>query len=159
MERLDIICVGTLKEKYLKDLCAEYQKRLTRFCKVNITELSEFKLRENPVEADIHRALEAEGRAMMSACDAGSFKIALCIEGEQYSSEKFSKLLDRAFLERGRVTLIIGSSHGISEDVKKQCDLRLSMSKMTFPHQLARGMLLEQVYRAYMIRTDRAYHK
>ncbi len=159
MERLDIICVGTLKEKYLKDLCAEYQKRLTRFCKVKITELSEYKLPSNPADSDIKRALEAEGRAMMSACDAGSFKIALCIEGEQCDSEKFSKVIERAFLERGRVTLIIGSSHGINDDVKKMCDLRLSMSKMTFPHQLARGMLLEQVYRAYMIRTDRAYHK
>ena len=159
MERLDIICVGTLKEKYLKELCAEYQKRLTRFCKINITELSEFKLPNNPADADISRALEAEGRAMTSACDMSSFKIALCIEGEQYDSEKFSKHLERAFIERGRVTLFIGSSHGINEDVKKMCDMRLSMSKMTFPHQLARGMLLEQLYRAYMIRTDRAYHK
>jgi len=159
MERLDIICVGTLKEKYLKELCAEYQKRLTRFCKITVTELSEYKLPTNPADADIKRALEAEGRAMLSACDGGSFKIAMCIEGEHLDSEKFSKKLETAFLNCGRVTLFIGSSHGIADDVKKACDMRLSMSKMTFPHQLARGMLLEQLYRAYMIRTDRAYHK
>lgn len=159
MERLDIICVGTLKEKYLKDLCAEYQKRLTRFCKINITELSEFKLPQNPADSDINRALESECRAMQNACDMSSYKIALCIEGEQYESEKFASKLENAFLQKGRVTLFIGSSHGMHDEIKKMCDMRLSMSKMTFPHQLARGMLLEQIYRAYMIRTDRAYHK
>ena len=159
MERLDIICVGTLKEKYLRELCAEYEKRLTRFCKINITELSEFKLPNQPADADINRALESEGRAMLSACDIGSYKIALCIEGNQYNSEKFATMLDNAFLTKGRVTMFIGSSHGISDNVKNVCDLRLSMSKMTFPHQLARGMLLEQIYRTYMIRGGRSYHK
>ncbi len=159
MERLDIICVGTLKEKYLRELCAEYQKRLTRFCKLNITELNEFKLTTDPTDADIERALENEGRAMLSACDMGSYKIALCIEGTQYESEKLADLLERAFLQQGRVTMFIGSSHGIADSVKKMCDMRLSMSKMTFPHQLARGMLLEQIYRSYMIRGGRSYHK
>lgn len=159
MERLDIICVGTLKEKYLRELCAEYQKRLTRFCKLNVTELSEFKLPNQPSDADIGRALDNEGKAMLSACDMGSFKIALCIEGTQYDSEKLAAVLDTAFLTQGRVTMFIGSSHGISDSVKNVCELRLSMSKMTFPHQLARGMLLEQIYRTYMIRGCRAYHK
>ncbi len=159
MERLDIICVGTLKEKFLRELCAEYQKRLSRFCKLNITELSEFKVPDRPADADIDRALESEGKAMLSACDMGSYKIALCIEGTQHDSEKFASVLDTAFLTKGRVTMFIGSSHGISDSVKNVCDLRLSMSKMTFPHQLARGMLLEQIYRTYMIRGGRSYHK
>ncbi len=159
MERLDIICVGTLKEKFLRELCGEYEKRLTRFCKLNITELAEFKLPNQPSDADIDRALDSEGKAMLSACDMTSFKIALCIEGGQYDSEKFAKTLDNAFLTKGRVTMFIGSSHGISDSVKNVCDLRLSMSKMTFPHQLARGMLLEQIYRTYMIRGGRSYHK
>lgn len=159
MERLDIICVGTLKEKYLRELCAEYEKRLTRFCKLNITELSESKLPNQPSDADIERALESEGRAMLSACDMSSYKIALCIEGTQYDSEKLASLLDGAFLTKGRVIMFIGSSHGIADSVKKLCEMRLSMSKMTFPHQLARGMLLEQIYRTYMIRGGRAYHK
>ena len=159
MERLDIICVGTLKEKFLRELCGEYEKRLSRFCKLNITELSEYKLPNDPADADITRALESEGRAMLSACDTGSFKIALCIEGVHYDSEKFASVLDTAFLTKGKVTMFIGSSHGICQNVKDVCDMRLSMSKMTFPHQLARGMLLEQVYRTYMIRGGRSYHK
>ena len=159
MEKLDIICVGNLKEKFLRELCGEYEKRLSRFCKLSITELAEYKLPTQPADADIERALDAEAKAMLSACDMGSYKIALCIEGSQYDSEKFAKMLDGAFLTKGRVTMFIGSSHGISESVKKICDLRLSMSKMTFPHQLARGMLLEQIYRTYMIRFNRSYHK
>ncbi len=159
MEKLDIICVGTLKEKYLKELCAEYQKRLSRYCKITIKELPEYKVNQNPSQTEIDKALDIEGKAMLSACDDGAYKIALCIEGDMVSSEQLSKTLDSAMLSRGKMALFIGSSHGICDSVKKACDKRISMSKMTFPHQLARGMLLEQIYRAYKIRNKEAYHK
>ncbi len=159
MERIDIICVGTLKEKHLKDLCGEYIKRLSRFCKLNIIELSESKLASVPNDAQIEAALENEAKSMLSACDSASYKIALCIEGDQVASEKFGGIIQDGAMKNGKITFFIGSSHGMSESVKSICDKRLSMSKMTFPHQLARGMLLEQIYRTYMIRTNSCYHK
>lgn len=159
MEKIDIICVGTLKEKYLKELCAEYQKRLSRYCKLEIKELPECRLPQNPSQSEIEKSLETEAQKMLAATDSASYKVALCIEGDMPSSEQLSKTLDSAMLQKGRMTFIIGSSHGMSDTVKLACDKRMSMSKMTFPHQLARGMLLEQVYRAYKIRKNEDYHK
>lgn len=159
MEKIDIICVGGLKEKYLKDMCAEYAKRLSRFCKLTVKELAEYKLPDDPSDGDIARALENEAKVIIAATDAGSYKIALCIEGNEMPSEKLARSMESAAVSCGRFTFIIGSSHGMSDSVKKMCDMRLSMSKMTFPHQIARGMLLEQIYRSYMIRTGRSYHK
>ena len=159
MEKIDIICIGSLKEKYLRDMCAEYSKRLSRFCKLTVKELAEARLPDNPSEGEIERALEAEAKAIMAAADPASNKIALCIEGGQMPSEKLAQKMGSLAMTNGSFTFIIGSSHGLSESVKSACSMRLSMSQMTFPHQLARGMLLEQIYRSYMIRTNRSYHK
>lgn len=158
MERVDIVCVGSLKEKYLRELCGEYQKRLTRFCKLNIVELAESRLPSDPSDGDIARALDSEARAILAASD-GAYRIAMCIEGDEPSSEKLASIMERSAAIRGRVAFIIGSSHGLADSVKQAADIRMSMSRMTFPHQIARGMLLEQVYRSYMIRGGGSYHK
>lgn len=145
MYKVNIVCVGKLKEEYLKQAVAEYVKRLSRFADVKITELAE------------EKALAAEGEAILRA--ARGYKIALCVEGVKEDSLAFAKRIG-ALCDRGaEITFIIGSSCGIAENVKSQVDLKLSFSDMTFPHQLMRVILLEQVYRAYMILNGSTYHK
>ncbi|MBR1423067.1 MAG: 23S rRNA (pseudouridine(1915)-N(3))-methyltransferase RlmH [Ruminococcus sp.] len=161
MIRINIICVGKLKEKYLRDASAEYEKRLSGFCKLNIIELSEAKLPSEPNDSEISKALTAEGEAMEQYLDAGScYNIAMCIEGKQMTSEKLSKEIEKCGISgSSTINFIIGSSFGIDEKTKKKVDLKLSMSEMTFPHQLARIMLLEQIYRAFQISVGSRYHK
>ena len=159
MERIDIICVGTLKEKAMREIVAEYVKRLGRFCKIQITELAEKRLDDESNETQIQKILEQEGENMLRAVPDDAFKIALCIEGAGCSSEKFAKKMERGFEKSGKVAFFIGSSHGMSDRVKNVCDLRFSMSELTFPHQLARCMLVEQIYRTYKIRRGESYHK
>lgn len=159
MERIDIICVGTLKEKFMRELCEEYKKRLSRYCKLTLHELSEYRLPSEPSEAEITRALEAEAEQMLNITPVGAYKIAMCIEGKMLDSVALSKQLQGAMDRQGKVTIYIGSSYGLAGSLKSQCDLRLSMSPMTFPHQLARGMLFEQLYRSYKIRKNETYHK
>ncbi len=159
MEKIDIICVGTLKESALRELAREYEKRLSRFCRLKITELDEARLPRDPRQADVERALEKEGEAMISAAPAGAYAVALCVEGKRQSSENFAALLENAALRRGGTAFFIGSSYGLSKKVKDFCDLRLSLSDMTFPHQLFRVILLEQLYRAHKIRAGETYHK
>ncbi len=157
---ITIICLGKLKENYLRDACAEYSKRLGAFCKLNIVELNPAKLPENPSQAQIDLALEDEAKRIAEKIPKGAACFALCIEGKQYSSEKFSALLEAASVEGGsNAVFIIGSSFGLSENIKQICKYRLSMSEMTFPHQLARVMLLEQLYRAFQISSGGKYHK
>lgn len=159
MMNVNIICLGRLKEQYLRDMSAEYVKRLGAFCKVNIVELNPERLPDNPSEAEISAALEKEGRVILSKISSSDKVIALCIEGKLMSSEQLSqRLVDYSF-SGGAVDFVIGSSCGLSESVKKRADLRLSMSPMTFPHQLARVMLLEQIYRAFSISAGTKYHK
>ncbi len=159
MMNINLITVGKLKEGYLRDACAEYVKRLGAYCRIKITELQESRLSDNPSEKEIAAALDNEGKAILSAA-AGSAIIAMCIEGRQMSSEKFSSTLDRMGVEgKSSVSIIIGSSFGLSENVKKAAEIRMSMSEMTFPHQLARVMILEQLYRAMSISNGGKYHK
>ena len=157
---INIVSVGKLKEGYLREASAEYEKRIKGFSKINIMELNESRLPDNPSEALIEKALSDEATMMESYLSGKSFNIAMCIEGKQLSSEKLSKKLDETgVLGYSTVNFFIGSSFGLSEKVKQQCHLRLSMSEMTFPHQLARIMLLEQIYRAFTIIHNRKYHK
>jgi 23S rRNA (pseudouridine1915-N3)-methyltransferase len=158
MLRVNIICVGNLKEKYLKDGCAEYLKRLSAFCKPQVVELKEEKA-PGEKEGEIARSLEKEGQQMLPYLE-GAYNIALCIEGKQMPSEKLADQLEEVAL-RGfsKVNFIIGGSYGIWQKVKDQCQMRLSMSQMTFPHQLARMMVLEQLYRAFTIQNNIKYHK
>ena len=160
MLNVTIIVPGNLKEKYLRDAQAEYCKRLTSFCKINIIEVSVERLPNQPGDAEISSALEKEGRRILAAVPKNSFLYAMCIEGKQRSSIAFSQELERLTVSgNSHVTFVIGSSFGLSEEVKRAADASLSMSEMTFPHQLARIMLLEQLYRAFQISAGGKYHK
>lgn len=159
MIKVTLIALGNLKEKYLKDAAAEYSKRLSGYCELKIVELSPVKLPERPSEAQISNALEKEATAIIKAIPSGSFSVALCIEGKSYTSENFAKKINNLCAEGKPLTLIIGSSYGLSETVKRYADMRLSVSDMTFPHQLFRIMLLEQLYRTFKINSGGSYHK
>ena len=159
MRNIRIITVGKLKEKYLTDGCAEYIKRLSAFGKAQIIELDEVRLPDKPSQSQIDAALDSEGEKILDKAK-GSALIALCIEGDMLSSEQLAKKLDE--IEQrgaGALSFAIGSSFGLSPKVKSAAALRLSVSRMTFPHQLARIMLLEQTYRALKIAAGERYHK
>lgn len=160
MINLDIICVGKLKEQYLRDASAEYQKRMQTICKLTVTELTPEKLSDNPSQKEIDKALEAEGKRIIEKIPKGAAVFAMCIEGKQRSSEELSRELDDLALSGvSNAVFIIGGSFGLSDEVKMKSRCKLSMSKMTFPHQLARIMLLEQLYRASQISIGTRYHK
>ena len=153
-----LVTVGNLKEKYLREAFAEYSKRLGRFCTFQTVELNEVRLPEKPSEKEIEKALDSEGKMILKECRG--YIIAMCIEGKQFPSTEFAKKLENAARDGGsNVTFVIGSSCGLSEEVKKAAQLKLSMSQMTFPHQLARVMLAEQIYRAFQISSGGKYHK
>ena len=161
MITINIIAVGKLKENYLKMASDEYSKRLSAFCKLNIIELSENRLSDNPSVKEILNGLLAESKSMSQYVNAKSaFNIAMCIEGKKLSSQKLSSEIETCGVNGfSTINFIIGSSFGISDEVKNKCHLKLSMSDMTFPHQLARIMLLEQIYRAIQISKGTKYHK
>lgn len=161
MLTVTVICIGKLKEEYLRMACGEYQKRLGAFCKLNLVELSEYKIPGNPSQAQIDKAIEEEGKDILSHIKPGNNAvIPLCIEGKQLSSEGLAdKMSQLALSGKSEIYFIIGGSFGLSDEVKRAGSLKLSMSPMTFPHQLARVMLLEQIYRAFQINTNGKYHK
>ncbi len=160
MQKVTILCVGKLKEKFYLDAAAEYAKRLSRYCTLQLLELPECRLPEEPSPAEVQRALEAEAAAIREKLPRGGAVIALCIEGKPCSSVELSRrMADLAISGASQLTFLIGGSFGLSEALKKQADWRLSMSPMTFPHHLARIMLLEQIYRAYQIQQGTKYHK
>lgn len=157
---ITVICLGKLKEKYLKDAVNEYVKRLSAYGKPEIIELSPVRLSDNPSEAEIENALAKEAEEIKKKIPNGSYTFALCIEGKEQSSKGFAKTIKAATLNgKSNLTFIIGSSFGMAEEIKKSADCRLSFSPMTFPHQLMRVMLLEQIYRAFQINTNGKYHK
>ena len=157
---ITVICLGKLKEKYLKDAVAEYSKRISAYGKLNIIELTPVKLQENPSESQIFSALEKEAEEITKKIPSNSFIIPLCVEGVLKSSEELASKFNEVSLSgKSNIVFIIGSSYGLSEALKKQSDLKLSFSKMTFPHQLMRVMLLEQIYRAFQINNNGKYHK
>ena len=158
MQTIQIIALGKCKESYLREACKEYEKRLSRFCQLQVTELEPVPLPQNPSEKEIATALEKEGAELLKR--AKGFCIAMCIEGKQLSSEELSAMLDNAAITgKSTVDFIIGGSYGLSNKVKNRADFKLSMSKMTFPHQMARMVLSEQIYRAFEISSNGKYHK
>lgn len=160
MVKIKIIALGKLKEKYLSDAMREYEKRLSGFCKLEIAEIEPERLPDDPSPAQIAAALEAEAEKIFAKIPPGSAVTALCIEGRELSSEELSKTVGELCSGgAGTLVFILGSSYGLSERVKNAARLRLSMSKMTFPHQLARVMLAEQLYRAFTLLNHRKYHK
>ena len=159
MANITIISVGTLKESYLKDAVTEYTKRLSQYARVNEVNIKEEKISNEDDATEIRRALEIEGDKILAAVPKGAATIALCVEGKEYDSIALSSLVGRMIDECGKIALIIGSSHGLCEKVKRECDVRLSVSKMTFPHQLMRVILLEALYRSFTIIQGKRYHK
>ena len=156
MNSVTVIHVGDFKESYFRDAENEYIKRLKPFCEYKTVCIKEESSFGEDSEKLISRALEKEASAIRAAIPKQAYKIALCIEGKQYSSTELAEVFAR---ESRPICFIIGSSFGLDETLKKECDMRLSMSKMTFPHMLARVMLVEQVYRANAINNGKKYHK
>lgn len=160
MQRVTVLCVGKLKEKFYIDAAAEYVKRLQRHCKLELIELPEQRLPDEPSPAEIQKALRTEGDAIREKLPKGGAVIALCIEGRPCSSQELSRRMAEFGVQgKTQLTFLIGGSVGLDEDLKRQADWRLSMSPMTFPHHMARIMLLEQIYRAYQIAGGTKYHK
>lgn len=156
---LDIITVGTLKEDYLRAGIEEYKKRISAYARVQIHELKEERVANEDDAASIDRALEAEAEKILSRLAPDAYKVALCVEGVQYDSVALASVLEKGSAKSGKLALVIGSSHGLSENVKRACDLRLSISKLTFPHQLMRLSLMEILYRSFSIIAGKKYHK
>lgn len=156
---ITLICVGKLKEKYLKDALQEYAKRLSRFAKLEIIELSDRKIPENASQKEEAAVLEAEGADIISKIKTNSYVITLCIEGKELSSTEFAEKMQEISFTTGNIVFIIGGSLGLSEAVKSASKLRLSFGKITLPHQLMRVVLLEQIYRTFKINNNETYHK
>lgn len=156
--KIKIVCVGKLKESYLKDGIAEYVKRISRFAKVEITELADEKIPDNPSPAECLNVLKAEGEKISKHLEG--YIIALCVEGVILSSEELAdKLADIQLGGDSTITFIIGGSLGLDEEIKRKAKFKLSFSKMTFPHQLMRLILTEQIYRGFKINANESYHK
>ena len=160
MLRIRVICTGKLKEKFYKDASEEYLKRLGAYCRGEVIELPETKLDDNPSDAQIEAALEKEGETILSRIPKGACVIAMCVEGKQLSSPALAELIRvETVAGTSKLVFIIGGSYGLSQKVKQAAKLRLSMSEMTFPHHLARVLVLEQIYRAFNINEGSSYHK
>lgn len=144
---IKIICHGKIKEEYLNKLIEDYKKRISKYHKLEIIELKDY---DN---------LEMEKGIIEKNIGNQDYVIALDIDGKEYSSEGLSKVIDQTFNNHGTITFIIGSSYGLHEDIKKRANLRMSFSKLTFPHGLFRGILLEQIYRSFKILNNESYHK
>lgn len=160
MRTIKIICIGNLKENYLKDAITEYSKRLKAYCDLKIIEIPEYKISKNPSKLTIEKALENESEKIFEKINKTDYNIALCIEGNQFSSIDFSKIFETTSLNGyNTINFIIGSSFGLSKSIKEKADLKLSLSAMTFSHQIARVLLCEQIYRAFNILSGGKYHK
>lgn len=156
--KIKIVCLGKLKEKYLKDGIAEYCKRISRFAKIEIIELPDDKIPDNPSPAQCQAVLKSEGDKIKKHLEG--YIITLCVEGECISSEKLAEKIAAIQLNgNSTITFVIGGSLGIDDEIKNFSDFRLSFSKMTFPHQLMRLILTEQIYRAFKINANENYHK
>ena len=155
-----ILSVGKLKEKYLKQGIEEYIKRLTPYAKVSVIEIPDEPAPENMSPAEIEGVKEAEGKKLLAKVNQDTYVIALAIQGKQLTSEDLASEIDRlATYGRSKIAFIIGGSNGLSDEVLARADMKLSFSKMTFPHQLMRLILVEQIYRAFKINRGEPYHK
>ena len=159
MVQLTLITVGTLKESYLRDAFSEYKKRLSQYARVEEISIKETEIKDEDDQSEISRALENEGAKILAAIPKDSYRIAACVEGREYDSPALASLIGRAADEKGRIAFIIGSSHGLSDTVKRECDARVSFSKLTFPHQLMKVILSEALYRSFTILAGKRYHK
>lgn len=160
MIKVNIIAVGKLKEKYLRDACEEYLKRLAGYSKVNIIEIPEERCGDNPSQNEIEQVKDKEGKRIIAKIPKSSYVVPMCIEGHQMSSEDFSmKIESISITGYSEISFIIGGSFGLSDEVKSLGNLKLSFGRLTLPHQLMRVVLLEQIYRAFSISNNTKYHK
>ncbi len=160
MLNVTLLCVGKLKEKFYIEAAAEYRKRLSAYCKLSVVELPEYRLPANPTQGDIAVALEKEGEAIRAKLPPSASVVALCVEGGLRSSEELASLLTTWSNNSAKhLVFVIGGSYGLAPSLKAEAWAQLSMSPMTFPHHLARVMLLEQLYRAFKIQEGSSYHK
>lgn len=160
MLSIRLICVGKLKEKFYREAVAEYQKRLSAYCKLELIELPECKLPQNPSQSEIQAGMEKEAEAIRAKLPPSTCLVAMCVEGKEKSSEELAKLV-RDFEQSAdkHLVFLIGGSYGLHPSIKQEAKVKLSMSPMTFPHHLARVMVLEQIYRAFKINEGSSYHK
>lgn len=156
---VNIICVGKVKEEYFVKAMAEFEKRLSRFCTLNVICLPDKSIPDNPSEAECREVLSREGEQILKKIGKSDIVVAMCIEGKQLSSEQLAEKISDFQMRSSTIDFIIGGSLGLSDEVKSRADLRLSMSSMTFPHRIARLMLEEQIYRAFKINANETYHK
>lgn len=156
---ITIICAGKIKEKYFTAAIDEYKKRLSRFANIEIIEIPDEKIPDNASEKEEEQIKEKEGRAMLSKIKPNSYVVSMCIEGKQLASDELAQKISSISMQTSRIVFIIGGSLGLSEEVKSRSDLRLSFGKITLPHQLMRVIMLEQIYRAFKINNNEAYHK
>ncbi len=157
--RIQIVAAGKLKEKYLRQGIAEFMKRLTPFAQVNILEIHEEKMKENPSQAEKDQVLQAEGKRLLKQVPQGSYLIVLDVYGKQVSSEELAARMDALGLQgRSNITFLIGGAFGLSQEVRAAADELLSFSRMTFTHQMVRLLLVEQIYRAFKINRGEKYH-
>ena len=160
MMNITVIALGKLKEKYLTDAINEYSKRISAYGRLQIIELNPVRLSDNPSQTEIDNALSKEAEEIKKKIPNNSYVFSLCIEGKEKSSEAFAKAINNAAVNgKSNLVFIIGSSFGLSPEIKALSDFKLSFSPMTFPHQLMRVMLLEQIYRAFQINNNGKYHK
>lgn len=159
MLKVKLIAVGNLKEDYLRSASAEYEKRLGAFCRFELVQLKEERLSELPSQNEIKAALEREAVKIIEQIPSSAYCVALCVEGKQLSSEELAERIEAVSMEKSEICFVIGSSYGLSDTVKQRADMRLSVSKLTFPHQLMRVILLEAIYRAFNIQRGTKYHK
>ena len=158
MLNINIICVGKIKEQYLKDAIYEYSKRLAKYCNLNVIELQDEKLPNKLYESLLNEVKEKEGNKIIENIKKDSYIIALDLKGKEYSSEEFSKKIENITNINSSITFIIGGTLGISERVLEMSNEKICFSKMTFPHQLIRVFLLEQIYRGFKISKNETYH-
>ena len=159
MAQVTLICVGDFKEKYWQEACREYEKRLSAYCQFSTIVLKEERITDENNPQKIQQALQSEGAKILSQIPDNAFRIALCVEGKSIDSVTLAKTLEKAQDSSGKIALIIGSSHGLHQSVKDACDLKLSVSALTLPHQLCRVLLMETVYRSFTILAGKSYHK
>ena len=159
MLSINIICVGKIKENYLKDAISEYSKRLSKYCNLNIIELPDEKLPNQLSQKNIDEVKNTEGNKILAHIKKDSYTICLDLKGKQFSSEEFSAKIDSIALNfNSSINFIIGGSLGLSKDVLEKANEKICFSKMTFPHQLIRVFLLEQLFRAFKISNNETYH-
>lgn len=158
--RIRIVCIGKLKEKYWTDAVDEYTKRISRYCDIEIVQLKESRLPDKASASDEQTVIYEEGQTILKNIKDGTYVITLEVKGKQLSSEELAEKIERLPIEgRSDITFVIGGSLGLSKEVSQRADFKLSFSKMTFPHQMMRVVLLEQIYRAFKIIKNETYHK